>query len=309
VAARQGAPVTRIMGAALLTLASVSTLVVGQEPIFRSRVEAVRVDVSVTRGGAPVPGLTAVNFDVLDNGVPQTVERVSVEEVALSLLMVLDTSGSLAHDPLQQLVAAGVGLVRSLRPDDRVALVTFAQQVEVQVPLTAARQDAIAALQRLEAAGPTALNDALFMALQMKPEESADTRPVVLIFSDGRDTVSWLADAEVEAAVRRSGVVVHAIELVTSPPIDAERGAGAPRPSPALARLVGAGGGRQWAASSASDLKGLFATALNELRARYLLTYYPQGVARAGWHDVQVRLKSARGEVVARPGYFVPPTP
>jgi hypothetical protein len=55
----------------------------------------------------------------------------------------------------------------------------------------------------------------------------------------------------------------------------------------------------------ASDLKDLFGKALNELRARYLVTYSPNGVSREGWHDVKVTLKNARGDVMARPGYFV----
>jgi hypothetical protein len=56
-------------------------------------------------------------------------------------------------------------------------------------------------------------------------------------------------------------------------------------------------------------LRELFGKALEELRARYLLTYYPGGVARDGWHDVKVTLKGARGDVTARPGYFISPQP
>ncbi len=56
---------------------------------------------------------------------------------------------------------------------------------------------------------------------------------------------------------------------------------------------------------SSRDLRALFGRVLNELRARYLLTYYPVGVTRTGWHDLKVSLKGARGDVTARPGYFV----
>ena len=73
--------------------------------------------------------------------------------------------------------------------------------------------------------------------------------------------------------------------------------------------LADAGGGRRWSASSSRDLRELFARVLEELRSRYLLTYSPTGVAREGWHDVKVTLKGARGDVIARPGYFVTPTP
>ena len=63
--------------------------------------------------------------------------------------------------------------------------------------------------------------------------------------------------------------------------------------------------GGNWVADKASDLNNLFGKALNELRARYLLTYSLTGRKREGWHDVKVTLKGARGEVTARPGYFV----
>jgi hypothetical protein len=69
--------------------------------------------------------------------------------------------------------------------------------------------------------------------------------------------------------------------------------------------LAAAGGGRRWSAESSRDLRELFGRVLNELRSRYLLTYYPSGVERQGWHDVKVSLRNARGDVTARPGYFV----
>ena len=64
---------------------------------------------------------------------------------------------------------------------------------------------------------------------------------------------------------------------------------------------------RRWSAESSRDLRVLFGRVLNELRARYLLTYYPAGVSRDGWHDVKVTLRRARGEVTARPGCFIAP--
>ncbi len=59
-----------------------------------------------------------------------------------------------------------------------------------------------------------------------------------------------------------------------------------------------------WSATSSGDLRALFTKALEEMRARYLLTFSPQGVAGEGWHALKVTLKGARGDVVARPGYF-----
>ena len=63
--------------------------------------------------------------------------------------------------------------------------------------------------------------------------------------------------------------------------------------------LAKAGGGRVWSAKSPGALRELFGQVLDELRARYLITYYPTGVAREGWHDVRLRLKDARGDITA----------
>ena len=103
---------------------------------FRSAVDVVQVDVSVVRGMTAVTGLTAANFVVTDNGVAQDVTSVTLDRVPLSVMLVLDVSSSLAGERLAQLIDAGQTLVRALRPGNRAALVTFSQQVRVDVPLT-----------------------------------------------------------------------------------------------------------------------------------------------------------------------------
>ena len=154
-------------------------------------------------------------------------------------------------------------------------------------------------LDQLQPAGATSLNDAVFLGLQLRPSAAADTTSVLLVFSDGHDNSSWLRHGQLVDAVKRSSMLLHVIELL---PPDYTASV---RPSDLLRELARAGGGRHWSAQKASDLNGLFGKALNELRARYLLTYTPSGVDRTGWHDVKVSLKNARGDVTARPGYFV----
>lgn len=269
-----------------------------QAPMFRSTVEAVRVDVSVMRATTPVAGLTIDNFTITDSGVPQAIDSVAVDTVPLSIVLALDTSGSLSGEGLSHLVDAARGLVQSLKAEDSVALLTFDEPAQLRVPITRDRAAVVSALGTLRPEGATALYDALFFALQIRPQ-ATDARPVMLVFSDGRDTVSWLSKANVVEAARRSGVVAHVVELMP------ERWQGAPA-SEALNEIAAAAGGRRWSARSSRDLRTLFAQVLEELRSRYLLTYYPTGNARhQGWHDVKVTVKGARGNVIARPGYFV----
>ena len=290
-------------GSVAVLVAAMSLAVIhAQQPIFRAGVDVVRVDVSVMNGLTPVVGLKPQNFVVTDNGVPQTLDSVSLDTVPLNLMMVLDTSGSLAGERLTNLIEAVKGLVKSLRAEDTAALMTFSEPIRLAVKPTKDQAPLVAALSGLTADGSTSVNDAIFLALQLRPVDADASRPVLLLFSDGRDTSSWLRGDQVIEATRRSGMVVHVVELVAEE-FMGFRGAEI-RPSPFLGTLADTGGGRRWFAKSSRDLRELFGKALNELRARYLLTYSPNGVSREGWHDVKVTLKNARGEVTARPGYF-----
>lgn len=270
-----------------------------QQPVFRGAVEQVRLDASVVRGSTPVNGLRAEHFEVRDNGVVHPVDYVLQEEVPLRLLLVLDTSSSLAGEGLRALSAAAQSLVRSLRPDDEAGLVTFSQVLHLAVAPTRVQSDVLAALGRLRAGGATAWRDALFVGLQLAGT-GTQSRPVVLLFTDGGDSASWMDVTNIDDVVRRSNVVVHAVGL--TPRFRDARG----RLPRSLDLSIAAGGGRFWAAEDPSQLGDRFVTVLKELRARYLLGYTPATPPAPGWHDVRVSLKSVRGEVRARPGYFVP---
>jgi VWFA-related protein len=280
-----------------------------QGPAFRSGVDVVRVDVSVMRGRAPVTGLAAGNFRVTDNGVVQDVDLTI--DPALSVMLVLDTSGSVAGDELTQLIDAGQQLVRALHADDHAGLITFSQQVTVNVPPTSDLPSVSRALGGLRGVGATSVNDAIHVAMNLAPADAS--RPVIIVFTDGADNLSWMRPDGLVDEVKKTGVVIHVIELSSDAP---QR----PRPtSPALLEqgyLDGAplmqaltvqAGGRIWSAQSSRDLRRLFTEALDEMRARYLLTYTPNGIAREGWHTLKVTLQNARGDVTARPGYFVTP--
>jgi Ca-activated chloride channel family protein len=255
---------------------------------FRSGVEVVQLDVSVTRGGVPVTGLTARDFALTDSGVAQEVESVTLEQLALSVTMVLDTSQSVAGERLQHLVQAGNGLIAALHAGDRAALVTFSHAVDLRVPMTGDMASIRAAIGAMTGTGATSLRDAVHLALQLQPDDR--TRPLMLVFTDGHDTASWLTeDAAIDSA-RRAGVVIHAVRLESDAFLD---------------KLTQISGGRSWSATSDRQLQDLFTRALDEMRARYLLTFTPRGVRQPGWHELKVKLTRRGADVTARRGYFV----
>jgi VWFA-related protein len=185
-----------------------------------------------------------------------------------------------------------------------MALLTFSQAVNVRVPLTTDRARIRGELAQLTASGPTALRDAVWAALQLRPDDGG--RTLLLIFSDGIDNTSWLSTSDLLTGARRADVVIHAVGLPDLVLVPTRLGtAPTPMPSVFLEELADAGGGRHWSATSERELHELFTRALDEMRARYLVTFYPDGVPREGWHELKVTVRGAN--VTTRSGYYVPP--
>lgn len=264
-----------------------SAIVFGQA-VFRGGVDLVEVDVSVMRGGVPVADLTADNFVVTDNGVLQEVTTAKLD-LPLRVTLLLDVSESVSGERLSGLVKASHGLVDALKTEDQASLVTFSHRARLQVPMTSAFALLRGALSSLSATGGTSLRDALYLAMTAQGHEGA--RRLLLVFSDGADTASWLTEAQVFEATRRSSIVIHVVRFGIEEFLD---------------RLANETGGRAWRAGSDRQLEELFTRALNEMRARYVLTYSVRAPNKPGWHKIQVGLRNARGDVTARPGYTAP---
>jgi VWFA-related protein len=256
---------------------------------FSSRIEAVRVDVLVTANGQPVRGLMPSDFDVLDNGVRQTVDLASFEQIPLNVVLALDMSASLQGLRLGHLQAAGSTVLDGLKPGDRAALVAFSHIVSASQSLTEDLDRVRSLLFQNRGEGLTSLIDAAHAGMLIG--ESDAGRSLLIVFSDGVDTSSWLDAESVLETARRGDVVVYGVEVGT-------RRASFPRD------LTEITGGRLFAVESTGGLSAVFAKILEEFRHRYLISYSPDGVAAGGWHRLDVRVKNRSVTVKARPGYF-----
>lgn len=261
-----------------------------QTPTFTTRVEAVRVDVLVTDHGAPVRGLQASDFEILDNGVAQQVDLASFEQIPLNVVLVLDMSYSVEGTRLGHLQSASGALLDALSPTDQAALLTFSHAVVLRQRLTKNLGLVRTALGKAGASGDTALVDAAFAAIMLG--ESDVGRSLLVVFSDGLDTSSWLAPDRVLQTANRADVVAYGVSVGTL------------TTEPFLKDLVDATGGTLYEVESTANLSGVFLRVLNEFRQRYLLSYTPQGVSKEGWHRLDVRVKGRRVAIKARPGYL-----
>jgi hypothetical protein len=179
----------------IVTLMIVATGIgVAARQEFRSSVDAVAIDVAVLSGGRPVAGLTTADFDVVDNGVRQTVLEVIPETLPIDLTLVLDTSGSISPQ-LHASIGRAVKRVQDrLRPSDRVSLIEFNERLHETLPLTPS--SSLGAVTFAETKGQTSFNDALALALTA-PEPPAGRRQMIIAFTDGIDTTSILDDGSV----------------------------------------------------------------------------------------------------------------
>jgi len=257
---------------------------------FSSRIEAVRVDVLVTDGSKPILGLGREDFEILDNGVPQAVDLVSFDEVPLNVILALDMSDSVAGERLDRLRDGGSKVLAALKSGDQAALVTFSHAVQLGARLTSDVASVQAALAETGGSGQTALIDGSYAGIMVG--ESDAGRALLIVFSDGVDTSSWLrADAVLDTA-RRADVVVYGVSVVS-------------RLKPEFLReITSLTGGRLFEIEKATNLAATFLSILEEFRHRYLVSYTPKGVSRDGWHKLDVRVKNRRTTIKARPGYL-----
>jgi VWFA-related protein len=277
------------LGALLLSAAlSAQT----QRPIFSTKVEVVRVDALVTDGGRPVLGLRPADFEVLDNGVPQEVEFVSYDQIPLNVVLAFDMSDSVAGERLEHLRGAGSAVLAGLKGNDQAALVTFNNQIMLGAALTSDLGPLREAVGRAVGEGDTSLIDGVYAGITVG--ESDAGRALMIVFSDGLDTSSWLSAPAVLDTAKRSDVVVYAASVGK---VKADF----------LRDLTSFSGGRLFEIEKTANLSATFVGILEEFRQRYLVSYTPRGVSRDGWHRLEVRLKGKRATIKARPGYLAGP--
>jgi Ca-activated chloride channel homolog len=286
---------TRGLAAAGLTTWLGATIAASpQTPTFSSRLEVVRVDVLVTEDGRPVHGLKPADFDIRDEGVPQTVDIVSFEEIPLNVVLAMDISDSVSGDRLDHLRGASQAVLGRLTKTDQAGLVSFNNAVEVRADLSHDTALVQSALDHVQPSGETALVDGSYAAMVLAQSSGQDVRRgLVIVFTDGADTISWLTPERVLDASRRTDAVVYGV-IVRSR-----------SKASFLHELSDRTGGGMVEIDSTKDLADRFVAILDEFRQRYLVSYTPRGVSASGWHRLDVRVKGRRVVVKARAGYLV----
>lgn len=317
-----------------------------QDQTFRTTTDVVTVDVAVRVDGRSVPGLTAADFVVLDNGVRQQIDSVQAAAVPVDLTVVADVSGNRfrpwnVHTDLPAAAASVQSdlqqIASLLRPTDRVRVLgvdTYTHQI---VPLQP--RDELPSIRTLTAGGMASLHDTLVAAL-VQPVEPG-RRHIIVAQTKGTDTISAVDAAAVRDVAARSDALLHLVamstEFVTESRLRGfqcrEMGFCQPMgrfwqpfartslqpdgltltPDGQLladaARLTG-GAFHVTQLINEPTLAGTFRRAFDDFRNSYVLQYTPRGVRRQGWHEIAVTVPGLpASDIRARRGYAVEAPP
>ena len=238
---------------------------------FKVDVKLVNVFVTVTdENGAPVADLKKDNFEVLEDGKPQTVSVFDKESaLPLSIVLDIDTSLSTRKDLPLELNAARRFAHAILRPVDALCLYEFSEVVNEVVPFTADLKVIDRGIEQVRPGAATALYDALYLGA--RAVESRQGRKVIVVITDGGDTVSRMDYKASLRAAQEAEAIVYSIIVV---PIEASAGRDTGGEH-ALIQLSEDTGGKYFYATSVPDLNEAFQKISDELRTQYLLAYYP----------------------------------
>jgi Ca-activated chloride channel family protein len=315
---------TRILTSGILAVCLAAGLSVAaqQQPTFRGTADNVRVFTTVTdRDGRLVTTLEQKDFEIRDEGKPQPITLFDNSPRPIRLIVLLDVSGSMTGN-LQLLRDSSGELFRRLRPDDAIRLGTFGHEVTISAAFTRDPGELRDALPRAIAPdAPTPLWRAADEALDIfKTREEDDSRPVILVLSDGKDSgpigfrPKFVSQVEVIDRARELGVMVYGIGMRSRSqrPIPPGLGPGGLQaalmsdwPDPGLARVAEETGGGYVEIRPGQDLGAAFAQVADELHSQYLLGFAPP--KRDGKvHEIEVRTAVKGLKPRARKSYVAP---
>lgn len=278
----------------------------GAEPteVVKLRADLVTVVVTVSDSmGNLIQNLNVEDFEILEDGIPQVITTFSRNsETPLSLVMIFDASLSVKNRLWFEKEAFVAFLRAIIRPIDRVAIFSVSTDVVLQQGFTGDIDKLLFAISHISAQGATALYDAIATAAELL--KTRPGRRVIIILSDGRDTISRLTLTEALRRVQEADAVIYAINTaLTSMPSNQQAWPG----QQTLDVLCQQTGGKAFFPRDLTELNPIFDRLANELRVQYVLGFISSNERRDGsYRRLTVRIKKPGVTARARAGYHAP---
>jgi Ca-activated chloride channel family protein len=264
----------------------------------------------VDANGAPVPGLTAEDFLVTEDGKPQRIAVFDRESsTPLSIVMAIDTSESVLGDE-RLMREAGRKFVKTiLHTQDQLAVLEFADQVNETVPFTNDPTRVDTGLSHFTRGDATALYDGIYLSAEkLQSTGTGNRRRIVVVISDGENTTHHGGYDSALAQLQRAGAMLYPLIVV---PVEADPGRNTGGEH-ALMQLSEDTGGRFYYVKDKRDLSTALGHVSDDLRTQYTVGYYaPQrGGDDNGFRRIALQLKDptlrTKYTLHYRQGYYAP---
>jgi VWFA-related protein len=290
------------------TTASPQTAGDRQRPAFRSGVDIVSLNVTVTDSANHyITDLEEGDFSVFEDGVKQKLTFFSRRQQPIALSLLLDSSASMEQH-LPTLQTAATNFVQRLKANDIAQVVDFDSKVDIRQSFTTNKTELQTAIEQTSAGGSTSLHNAIYIALKelrkvRAVNEEDVRRQALIVFSDGEDTSSLVSFEEVLDLAKRSETAIYAIALRGSD----TQAKGFREAEFVMRTLSQETGGRAFFPAKIEDLAGVYAQIADELASQYTLGYASANQRRDGaWRRVVVQVARPNITPRTKKGYYAP---
>jgi Ca-activated chloride channel family protein len=297
---------------ALLAAAPALAQTPQRTPTFEVGIEVINLNLSVTDArNRYVTDLTAKDFAVYEDGIRQELSLFTHENLPISMAVLIDGSASM-DEKLPTAQAAATRFVKTLRPEDAAEIIQFNDRATVLQDFTSDHAQLEAAIRRTEAAGPTALHNALYIALKElgKQKKAGQLRRLaIVLLTDGEDTASLVTDEQVLELARKTEINIYSIRLAGDRSADRLRPAFS-QASYVLTTLSKETGGQVFFPASLNELESVYDRIAEELRTQYSVGYVSSNRRQDGkWRRIVVRVPDRESITVRHKlGYYGPAT-
>jgi VWFA-related protein len=267
--------------------------------------------------GHMVNDLKQDDFQVFEDGSPQSLTHFSHADVPVTMGIVIDDSGSM-RDKRQAVNASALIFAKTSNPQDQVFVVNFNDVYYLDTPgdFATTIEDLKSALDKIDSRGGTALRDAVIASLDHVKLGNRDKK-VLLVITDGEDNASRYTLEELMEKAQKSNAVIYTIGLLGSDEnsnLFKIRGGEAHRAAKVLRELAEATGGEPYFPKSLDEVESTCRQIARDIRNQYTLVYRPTNLKKDGTFRairVDAFLPHTKNKLVVRtrPGYFAPKTP
>ena len=271
-------------------------------PHFRSAVRLTTVTATVTdTAGHLVQGLPREQFDVFEDGQPQTITQFTSDRVPVSLAVLLDASDSMYGRRIADArMAIDYFVSDLLDPSDEFSILVFNHQQHLLTTWTDDRAQVSALLAPVKPWGSTAIYDAILAAMPLA-ESRHRQRAALLVLSDGADTASDAPLRSLRSALLRTDLFVYAVGI-DSPD---RRTINAPVNAVTLGEITDQSGGRTHIVHDGAGIASALSEIADELNSQYLIGYSSSKPSDGKFHSIRVRVHGGDYHVRARNGYVL----